>query len=1123
MTDDATRAQIDASLPNRSTWLSANAGSGKTRVLTDRVALLLLQGIMPQRILCLTYTKAAASEMQNRLFKRLGEWAMMPDETLKVSLMALGVSPGKINSEQLRNARRLFAKAIETPGGLKIQTIHSFCASLLRRFPLEAQVTPAFTEMDDRAAKLLRADVLDQMANDMPEVVQGLAQHFTGEDPDALLAEITRNAEAFAKPVSETELRALFALPVGTTSQTILDGVFNGDEARLIADMLPFLDAGGATDTKLAQGLRQLNLDAPDLSSVAALEPICLTGPKTKEPYSVKSTPPTKSVAADMGPLKDAFDALKSRVADAREARLALLSFQRTATLHAFATPFLSKLAAAKQQRGSLDFDDLIQKARQLLTNEYVASWVLFRLDGGIDHILVDEAQDTSPAQWDVIRLLAQEFTAGQGARTEQRTIFVVGDKKQSIYSFQGADPAEFDRMRRYFEEKLAAIEAPFASRELLYSFRSAAPILKLVDHVFTDTLRGGMGDALQHKAFKTELPGRVDLWDWIESGDKEEDKAWFDPVDTVGSDHHSVQLAELIARQIQHQILHGQITEIQRRDGRDEAITRPIRARDFLILVQSRSAQSGLFHEIIRACKTLGLPMAGADRLRVGGELGVRDLISLLSFLETPQDDLALAEIIRSPLGNLSEEDLYSLAHNRDGLLWTQLNARSAEFPDIHAMLDDLLNQADFMRPYDLLERALTYHHGRERLLSRLGVEAEEGIAALLDQALTYERSEAPTLTGFLTWLATDDVTIKRQMDSEGDFIRVMTVHGAKGLEAPIVILPQTGTTKNDVRDDILDAGGAAIWKARATEATRAQTDLTDAKKTLQQQERMRLLYVALTRAESWLIVCGSGDVPKKGDTWYEIVENGLTRAGAVPGLEDTKLRLAHLDWPADTTTRSPQAQEEPDPLPRWATEPLPAPVSTPAALSPSNLGGAKVLPGIPDTLSEEDAKTRGTAIHLLLEHLANAPKSERIRRAEMVLRGYDNPLGEDLLAVANKVLDAPHLQFLFDGSALAEVDVTATLPELEGRQINGAIDRLVITDDTVLAVDFKSNRHVPATPEQTPDGLLRQMGAYAAALGQIYPNRGIETAIVWTETAELMRLPHDIVSAALLCTTKP
>ncbi|MEM9583858.1 MAG: double-strand break repair helicase AddA [Pseudomonadota bacterium] len=1114
MTDAATLAQIDAAHPKRSTWLSANAGSGKTRVLTDRVALLLLQGQRPERILCLTYTKAAASEMQNRLFKRLGAWAMMQDADLIQSLTALGVAPGEVNSKTLRDARRLFAKAIETPGGLKIQTIHSFCAALLRRFPVEAGVSPAFKEMDDRSAKQLRADVMDHIAAQNPDDARALATYFTGEDPDGLLQEILKHGEQFEPAATDQDLRSVFQLEQSTSPESIVSQVLLGNEDQLIAKILPVLDAGKPTDATLAGRLRQIDLSRPDLLTLAELEHAFLT---KKEPFKPNAVP-TKGTVKSLGPDAEALDQFKQRIADARQARLALLAYERSKALHSFASHFLRTVRHVKQQRGWLDFDDLIRRARDLLTKPDVADWVLFRLDGGIDHILVDEAQDTSPLQWDVIRLLARELTTGQTARNElQRTLFVVGDKKQSIYSFQGADPAKFDAMCAHFEEKFAAIQAPFARRELLYSFRSAKPILQLVDTLFTEELRRGMGDVLQHKAFKDTLPGRVDLWNWIDGTDAEDDKEWFDPVDTVGAQHHSVQLAHSIAAHIEHQLAHGQITQVLREDGVDHLVTRPLTPKDFLILVESRMGQGKLFHEIIRACKKRDLPMAGADRLRVGGELGVRDLVSLLSFLETPQDDLALAEIIRSPLGNLSEQDLYSLAYGRDGTLWSELDAQRATYAQLYEMLDDLRNQADFMRPFDLLERALTVHGARARLMARLGPEAEEGIVALLDQALQYELTEAPTLTGFLTWLKTDDVTIKREMDSDSDLIRVMTVHGAKGLEAPVVIIPQTGDKQNRIRDDILSANGIPIWKSKSDAATARQTELTNAQKDLQQQERMRLLYVALTRAESWLIICGSGKAKEKGETWYEMVEAGMSAAGALPGDGAVKLRLSHHDWPAETEKRTVKAVEMQSDLPDWIARDAPAPTPRPKVLSPSELGGAKVLTGPSDGLSEADAKRRGTTIHELIQFLSASPPQDHIHVAQRVLQWYPNLLEEDLHAHAQQVLTAKHLQFLFHPAALVEVPVTAALPELGGAEISGAIDRLLISESRVLAVDFKSNRLVPQHAEDTPEGILRQMGAYAAALSQIYPDRPVETAIVWTETAELMSLSHDIVRQAL------
>ncbi|MFK7762450.1 MAG: UvrD-helicase domain-containing protein, partial [Roseobacter sp.] len=509
--DAATQAQVEAARPDSSTWLAANAGSGKTRVLTDRVARLLLDGVEPQHILCLTYTKAAASEMQNRLFRRLGAWAMLEDQPLSNALRDLGVDM-TLSAVHLRTARTLFARAIETPGGLKIQTIHSFCASLLRRFPLEARVSPQFTEIEDRAADLLRAEIIDQMAEGAQAAeIAALAEHYSGDDFDKLTKAIVQHRDGFDAPLDLAAALRLFDQPIDLTAAQLTAEVFLGTEHALIDRLIPPMLEKGGNDAKAAERLRALPPLGFDV--LPHLEAIFLTGKSAKAPFSAKvGSFPTKATQGILSDLMPALDEFMRRVETARHRRLALLAAQKTAALHQFAARFLPRYAAAKTLRGWLDFDDLIDRARALLSDEKVAAWVLFRIDGGIDHILVDEAQDTSPAQWDVIRKLAAEFTSGQGARDVPRTIFVVGDKKQSIYSFQGADPREFDRMQEEFQQKLEAIDSRFQSLTLKYSFRSAAPVLDVVDQTFDGKEAAGFSDET-HIAFKSEMPGRVDLW----------------------------------------------------------------------------------------------------------------------------------------------------------------------------------------------------------------------------------------------------------------------------------------------------------------------------------------------------------------------------------------------------------------------------------------------------------------------------------------------------------------------------------------------------------------------------------------------------------------------------------
>ncbi len=1117
--DAATLRQITAAQPDRSTWLSANAGSGKTSVLTNRVARLLLRGIDPQHILCLTYTKAAASEMQNRLFKRLGAWAMKGDADLAGALTKLGIDE-EIDAESLRNARRLFALAIETPGGLKIQTIHSFCASLLRRFPLEAGVSPQFTEMEDRTAALLRSDITEEIAaGPQADLLYAVARHYSGETFEGLTAEIVRHRSAFAVPPDHDQLSALFEQPAGLTPQNVAEAVFLGNEQDLLDQLVPALLGSGPSDSKAGQKLARLTI--LDSRALPMLESVFLTGPGAKSPFSAKiGSFPTKDCRVKLGAIMPQLDQWMTRVEAAREPRLACDAIVKTQALHTFANVFLPAYDRAKQLRGWLDFDDLILRARDLLTNRKVADWVLFKLDGGLDHILVDEAQDTSPVQWQVIERLAQEFTSGYGARSDTlRTIFVVGDKKQSIYSFQGADPREFDRMKADFAARLQATGNPLNDLDMAYSFRSSQAILSLVDETFRDSQSSGFTPEQCHKAFKTNLPGRVDLWPLIEPPDKEEKPPWHMPVDIKAANDPAILLARQIAQTIHRLIAEKHpIPSSDAQHGKHPSY--PVQPGDFLILVQRRS---DLFHEIIRECKTLGLPIAGADRLKVGGELAVKDLAALLSFLATPEDSYALAVALKSPLFGWTEAQLYDLAQGRaQTYLWAELRDRAAEFPDTMAVLNDLRRKADYLRPYDLIERILTRHKGRRHLLARLGPEAEDGIDALLSQAMTYEQKAVDSLTGFLVWLEADDLEIKRQMDSAGNRIRVMTVHGAKGLEAPVVILPDTGKRNTTVKDQIITADDITIWRTNANVSPQKITDAVSDMKDAIRAERDRLLYVAMTRAEKWLIVAAAGDLGRQGDTWYEKIQAGMARAGARPHsfANGPGLRLDYGDWAeSESHSYSAPARDTPDLDPFFSQS---APTATPLikTLSPSALGGAKALPG-EQGLDEDAAKRRGRQVHRLLEFLPQVTPETWLQTATNLLsHGSDAATGDELsllLAEARKVLQKPSLNHLFDTDTLAEVSISAPLDALNGQRVHGTIDRLIIHDDHILAVDFKTNALVPDTPRDCPDGLLRQMGAYAHALQFIYPDHRIDTALLWTRTATLMMLPHDLVTEAL------
>ncbi|MDT2083536.1 MAG: double-strand break repair helicase AddA [Planktomarina sp.] len=1107
--NDASQRQVEAADPTRSTWLAANAGSGKTHVLTDRVARLLLEGVMPQNILCLTYTKAAASEMQNRLFQRLGRWTMLENDTLLSELQELGIEHS-INVEDVSRARTLFARAIEAPGGLKIQTIHSFCASILRRFPLEAGVSPQFIEIDERAQKILLGEVLEVISDRTgSSSFDGIAHHFTGAEVHDVMRSILNLSKLFKANTTREDIWKGLGLRAGYQDQDLQDDCFLPGDSDLIFKLRTTLL--NKTGNDLKAGKNMLAIKGPDLTVVdlPVLESVFLTK-SGANPFTAKTKAfPTKDTRLGLAYLEQ-LEELMVRVESVRQSRVALRTAQRTEALYHFATEFLQTYHEHKQQRGFLDFDDLILRTQTLLSDESVANWVLFRLDGGVDHILVDEAQDTSPAQWDVIKLLAQEFTSGQGARADvHRTIFVVGDKKQSIFSFHGADPEGFDRMRDQFEAQLLEIKQPFQSTTLNYSFRSSPAILDLVDQVFSN--REGLGSQSDHLAYKSELPGRVDIWPVFQKPQKIDTQPWTDPIDEVSADHQDKQLANALSAQIKELIETETITQLDH-DG--TIFHRKITAGDFLILVQNR--QKLFFREVHRACKEAGLPIAGADRLKVSAELGVRDIISLLSFLALPEDNLSLAEALRSPLFGWSEREMFNLAQGRDSqFLWRSLQSREAEFPDAVSNLVELRNLADFKRPFELINHILITQGGRSRLLGQLGLEAAEGIDALVSQSLIYEQSNVPSLTGFLVWLDSDELIIKRQMDTIEDKIRVMTVHGAKGLEAPIVILPDTAARSAPTTPDVVDHFGLAVWKPNKNLVPDTLNPTLDKLKLRQINELDRLLYVALTRAESWLIVMGSGDIKEDADCWYNAIRAATVAKDAAPLITTAGIGLRYepKPWKEGALRQIDRRKRNNYQVPDWVKPTTSTTPPTKSPRAPSDLGGDKVVSGSL-TLANPDAQRLGTAIHLLLETLPNTPQEKWKIVAEKIL---DADVFLFTWTEAKEILYHPDLAHIFAPGTFGEVNISAHIGELNGDPIQGSIDRLIISTDTVLAIDFKTNQLVPKTPNQVPEGILRQLGAYAAALQQIFPDHQVETAVLWTKTRSLMKLPNHLVITSL------
>ena len=1094
MMSQATQAQNRASHPTRSTWVSANAGSGKTRVLTDRVARLLLNDQLPDKILCLTYTKAAAAEMQNRLFRRLGEWAMMEDGKLRAALSEIGENGENYTDAALSRTRTHFARALETPGGLKIQTIHAFCASLLRRFPIEAGVSPQFRELDEGQSEGLRTTILDEMAReDYPVSFDTLARHLTDEGGlDRLLLEILKKKDDFA-----AFDRALLAKKLGISEADTEEDLEREAMGRLAFDLsealVTYLSQCSTQKEKTAGAAMALALKSDPRHALSALESGFLKKDKTLFAGGVASSKTKKEQTG----FAETLDRISEQLLSAREKILGVRALDRTRDLHPFARDFIDRYEAEKERMGVLDFDDLIARTRSLLSARDMTAWVLYRIDNGIKHILVDEAQDTSPRQWELIQSLSEDFTSGESSGPQGRTLFVVGDKKQSIFGFQGADPDEFDTMQEFFASRLQQVGQVLERTDMETSFRSAPPILRLVDQVFSQD-RLALGGPPKHIALES-TPGRVDLWPFIEKEKNSDDREWWEPVDRMSGTNPVFKLAIKTANFIKEQIESG--TLLHTKDG-----SRPVQPGDFLVLVRSRSP---FFHTLIDALKSNQVEVAGADRMKIGSQLAVRDLMSLLRFLDNELDDLSLAETLRSPIFCVTEAELFGFAHNRPGSLWSVLAA--SDHPSLEIILA-LRKELDFVRPYEVLNRVLTEFGARSRFIARLGEECEDAIDEVLAQSIVFESSNSPSLGGFLEWMSARDIEIKRDMEAGRNQVRVMTVHGSKGLEAPIVILPDTSVFEPArKKPQVGQIDDIAVWTQTAAHEPAILKENDGARKDKEKHEYARLLYVALTRAENWLIVSGAGQIGKDKDRWYTRISEAMGPIGAeMHGDISTKRQ----GWEGQSDTAPPVPHKR-HPLEPWAHQKPKAFAERPKPVAPSSYDGPHALPG--DYI--EDGTKRGDIIHRLLEVLPTRPKTTWADLSKRLCEDLFDP--SDILEEVTKVIEHPDLEAVFAQDVLVEVPITATLEERHGELISGRIDRLLVGENRLLAVDFKSNPVVPERVEEIPKALLAQQGAYAAALLKLYPDHTVETAIIWTKTATMMTLPHGSVMNALKTVT--
>lgn len=1127
--------QRTASQPDSHVWLSASAGTGKTQVLAARVFRLLLRGVDPGAILCLTFTKAGAAEMAARISRRLAAWVRMSDTLLARDLAALGETP---TAARIALARTLFARVLDAPGGgLRIQTIHGFCQGLLAAFPAEAGLVPGFRPIEPREEALLQRQALTDLlvdaargGRDGPAATIGALSVRLGEE----------RAEAFLRDCARAG-RALEALPagIGPFVRRAL-GLPAGD----VEELLRAACGDGTIDEAALETIAAMNRAWGTKSGVARAATIAAWLAATTERRAAtlaelhlvwaKADGDLRSFGRGQAPPEADYAELATGLHEICAELLSLRVRAAFADLLGAALDvgreYARGYAAAKRRVGAVDFDDLIAATVDLFDQPGIGEWVRFKLDQVTEHVLIDEAQDTNARQWRIVRALVDEYFVGRGIHAPSvRTLFTVGDHKQAIFGFQGTDPINFAAAERYFARRAAEVAGddrmpdderglPFARLSLVASFRSTRPVLEFVDRAIellgAETL--GMAEGVPAHASEVPGPGFVELWppvaagagdggDGADSGEEE----WID--DAVREN------ATRIARQVKAW-LDGGLTL--------ESKGRALRPEDVMILVKRRGELAQL---LVARLYAEGVPVAGVDRLRLNAPLAVQDLLAAVRFVLQPDDDLSLASLLVSPLIGWTQDELYARAVPRTVSLWRHLSARHR---DLLGPLDAMLDRADFSTPYQFLEDLLSGAlDGRRKLLARLGEEARDPIEELLSAALDFETSATPSLQRFLDWFDRGEVEIVRDAAQPRDAVRVMTAHGAKGLQAPLVILADaTGDPDAAVRSALMWTPPDAVepvpvFRPRAEERAGEIDTLVGETDRRERQEHWRLFYVAATRAEERLVIAGSLSAKWRGvppeASWYGAASRTFDALGVTGGDAGAGggARVFTGIAPVGAARSGAAARATAAtavPLPGWAHRAAPQEARPPRPLSPSSLGEDAVADP-PPTAAMRAAAERGRLIHGLFERLPAVAGAARAAAADRWLADVgqvgDATARAAIVAAVTRVIDDPAFADMFGPQSLAEAPVSAVMPD--GIVVAGTVDRLLVSDTRIRVVDFKTGRQAPRDVGEVPLYHLRQMAAYAAALAVIFPGRAIEAALLYTSQARLIVLPPALLDA--------
>jgi len=1134
---------LSPSSPYLNATVMASAGTGKTYLLVTRLVRLLLAGARPDAILAITFTRKAAAEMQTRLAERLYALASLDEKSLADRLREMDIEP---EAATLERAWRLYESLLQNRQSVRTTTFHAFCQEILLRFPLEADVPPGF-ELLDSSTEIAESAWAALLTEAGQEPESPLATHLERLlDYTGGLFNLQRALDSFLSHrgdwwafTEEAEQPVDFAL---ARLQQQLDIDPDGDPLHdLFTEqrMLELAEFAGL----LAKHPNKGNNEALEALATARHSelPLQIRYTACQAAFLTKQNTPrarksSKAQMKSMGPegemrFLELHDAFSQRLLCVLEQLAAQETYRACTDWYTIGSRLLHHYQRIKSEQRLLDFTDLEWRAYRLLAHSDNALWVQYKLDQRIDHLLVDEFQDTNPTQWRLLQPLLQEMAAGQSGKA--RSVFLVGDAKQSIYRFRRAEPRLFHTAHEWLSTHLDAQGFP-----LHISWRSAPAIMQGINKVFGEhgPMAGMLRDFTDHDTHHQTLWGAVTVLPLIEEqqeeiSTREEALRLRNPLqqprELVVDDRYGregAQMAAIMRQLIDEQSLIGSAED-----------ARPIHYGDIMLLVRSRS-HVGYYEQALREA---GIPYIGAERGTLLESLEVGDMVALLELLITPYNNLSLATVLRSPLYACSDEDLQRLAQSGSGNWYQRLQELAPTLPANTPLslaahqLEQWRSLAGRLPIHDLLDRIFCEGNVLERYQAafpeHLRNRSVANLVRFLELALEIDSGRYPSLSHFLYRLGElrenrDEAPDEAPVSGSSERVRIMTIHAAKGLEAPVVFLADSAAGSGNEKPFRTLVG----WPATEPRPQQfllvgkqgqqpAQVKLAlEHEKSEEQREAANLLYVAITRARQLLYV--SGVKPRRGEElgWYGAIRQGLDPLQETP--REAALTLSSNAMPEHAgkggeVTRSDTIVS----LPAELSGPLPIP-SQSYEIAPSNQ--ALHTAPLGETV-DEDARLRGLVIHRLLECYSDEPSVQHPRVAHEVAAEFSlSPASQTYrswIAECEALLQRTELSPIFfppEGvESLNEVPIIYTH---DGQTVHGIIDRLLLLPDELWIVDYKSHQHATQhTIAALATSYREQLHFYALGAQRLWPERTVRTFLLFTHPGILHEV--DIAETAV------